>query len=340
MRPCCPHQGELVEARENLGQALTPARTVGLANKLAGALRGLGDAARLAETPATRVRYKGALGACAANWFGRGESVRILIGLGRSAATEGRLDEARDWARQAADLAVESPGVQGTHRVRGGVVGPRRLPSAPQSCCGAPVGLRGDREGGHRHRTPRVPRLTGWAAAAQGICPKSSQPPLLVQGAPSTVTWGSAEGLRTSPITFQRAGSFTVRREGRHDRVVLPAGQHPLDGVDTDGLADVVHLGGDVDRAERMSIRTLLASAMWPRSAISPSLTSHIAVAPSPAAAGPAWYGGSGRRWASTKARGERKPAGEHRVPGRGPAQPARHGDHVTGLGAAPVTGS
>ncbi|MER5693407.1 tetratricopeptide repeat protein [Streptomyces mirabilis] len=43
-----PHQGELVEAREHFSQALTPARTVGLADKLAGALRGLGDAARLA----------------------------------------------------------------------------------------------------------------------------------------------------------------------------------------------------------------------------------------------------------------------------------------------------
>ncbi|MFC9631668.1 tetratricopeptide repeat protein [Streptomyces mirabilis] len=106
------HQGEPVEAREHFSQALAPARTVGPADKVADALRGRGDAARLAgDTGHARVRYESALEACAANWFGMGETVRILVGLGRSAATEGRLDEARDGARQAADLAVGSSGV-------------------------------------------------------------------------------------------------------------------------------------------------------------------------------------------------------------------------------------
>ncbi|MEU5479740.1 tetratricopeptide repeat protein [Streptomyces mirabilis] len=67
------HQGEPVEAREHFSQALTPAPTVGLADKVAGALRGPGDAARLAgDTGHARVRYESALEACAANWFGMG----------------------------------------------------------------------------------------------------------------------------------------------------------------------------------------------------------------------------------------------------------------------------
>ncbi|MGW2604580.1 tetratricopeptide repeat protein [Streptomyces mirabilis] len=68
------HQEQPVEAREHLSQALTPARTVGLADKVAGAPRGLGDAARLAgDTGHARVRYESALEACAANWFSMGE---------------------------------------------------------------------------------------------------------------------------------------------------------------------------------------------------------------------------------------------------------------------------
>ena len=55
----------------------------------------------------------------------------------------------------------------------------------------------------------------------------------------------------------------------------------------------------------------------------SPSLTSIIAVAPSSAAAGPASYGGSGRRCAATTRAGERNPRAEHGQPGRGPAEPA-----------------
>ncbi len=86
--------------------------------------------------------------------------------------------------------------------------------------------------------------------------------------------------------------------------------------------------------ADLRSIRTPLAAAMCPRSATSPSLTSVIAVAPRSAAAGPAWYGGSGLRCASTKARGRAEAAGEHRVAGRRPAQPAGDGDQVARPGA------
>src|SRR5690606_32372794 len=144
--------------------------------------------------------------------------------------------------------------------------------------------------------------------AHDSMSPKWSQPPLLVQGAPSTVTWGSAEGLSTSPITFQRAGSFTSG--GKVATMAWsspPVSTHCMGSTPTAWPMSFIWDGMST-APERTSMRTLLASAMCPRSAISPSLTSHIAVAPSPAAAGPAWYGGSGRRWASTKARGERKP--------------------------------
>ncbi|MET7347030.1 BTAD domain-containing putative transcriptional regulator [Streptomyces mirabilis] len=138
------HQGELVEAREHFGQALTLARTVGLTDKVAGALRGLGDAARLAgDTDHARVRYESALEACAANWFSIGETVRILIGLGRSAATEGRLDEARDWARQAAGLAVESPGVLELAESAEALAALADSPERAAVLLGAAVGLRG-----------------------------------------------------------------------------------------------------------------------------------------------------------------------------------------------------
>ncbi|MEN1888242.1 hypothetical protein [Streptomyces mirabilis] len=166
-----PHQGELVEAREHFSQALTPARTVGLADKLAGALRGLGVAARLAGDTGHARALQRRPGGLRRQLVRQGESVRILIGLGRSAATEGRLDEARDWARQAADLAVESPGVRELTESAEALSVLADSPERAAVLLGAAVGLRGDREGGHRHRTPRVPRLTGWAATTR--CPRS-----------------------------------------------------------------------------------------------------------------------------------------------------------------------
>lgn len=138
------HQGELAAAKEHFGQALTLARTVGLADKVAGALRGLGDAARLAgDTGHARVHYESALESCAANWFSVGETVRILIGLGRSAAAEGRLDEARDYARQATDLAVESPGVLELAESAEALAALADSPERAAVLLGAAIGLRG-----------------------------------------------------------------------------------------------------------------------------------------------------------------------------------------------------
>ena len=78
-------------------------------------------------------------------------------------------------------------------------------------------------------------------------------------------------------------------------------------------------------------MRTPLASAMWPRSATRPSLTSVIAVAPRSAAIGP-----SGVRRLGTAVRGHHRhrraeAAAEHGEPGRGPAEPAGHRDDVAG---------
>ncbi|WP_089098529.1 ATP-binding protein [Streptomyces hyaluromycini] len=105
------HRGDTAAAVAHFDEALALARGAGLPDKVAAARRGLGDAARLSgNTAHARVHYESALQECAANWFSVGETVRSLIGLGRTAAAEGHPEEARDWFRQAAELAVEGPG--------------------------------------------------------------------------------------------------------------------------------------------------------------------------------------------------------------------------------------
>ena len=104
--------------------------------------------------------------------------------------------------------------------------------------------------------------------------PKWSQPPLLVQGAPSTVTWGRPDGSSTSPITFQRAGSFTSG--GKVATIAWsspPVSTHCIGSTPTACPMSFIWVGMSI-APERRSMRTLLASAMCPRSAISPSLTS------------------------------------------------------------------
>lgn len=61
---------------------------------------------------------------------------------------------------------------------------------------------------------------------------------------------------------------------------------------------------GTSNASRRTSIATPLAAATCPTSASNPSDTSIMAVAPSRAACGPAEYGTSGRRYASTSSRG------------------------------------
>ncbi|MFF7983752.1 BTAD domain-containing putative transcriptional regulator [Streptomyces sp. NPDC007901] len=143
------HQGGTAAAEAHFEEALTLARGAGLPDKVAAARRGLGDAARLAgDTARARTRYETALRECAANWFSVGETVRILIGLGRTAAAEGDTEEARDWFRQAAELAVDGPGdleLADAAEALASVAG-----SADRAAVllGAGTGLRGARGGG------------------------------------------------------------------------------------------------------------------------------------------------------------------------------------------------
>lgn len=138
------HQGDTAGAEIHFGQALALARDAGLPDKMAGARRGLGDAARLAGDPArAREQYEAALETCAANWFSVGETARILIGLGRTAVAEGRAEEARDWFRQAAELAVEGPGELELAEVAEALASVAGSPERAAVLLGAATGLRG-----------------------------------------------------------------------------------------------------------------------------------------------------------------------------------------------------
>ncbi|WP_031167237.1 ATP-binding protein [Streptomyces durhamensis] len=106
------HRGDVEDAVAHFERSAALARSTGAPDKVAAARRGLGDAARLSgDTARARVHYEEALQRCAANWFSASETARILIGLGRTAAAEGRPEEARDWFGQAAALAADGPGV-------------------------------------------------------------------------------------------------------------------------------------------------------------------------------------------------------------------------------------
>ncbi|MBT2509604.1 tetratricopeptide repeat protein [Streptomyces sp. ISL-98] len=105
------HTGHRADAVELFRRAAALARRVGVPDKVAGAWRGLGDAARLAgDTAGAREHYEAALEVCAATWFSVGETLRIFVGLGRTAGAEGRPGEAAEWFRQARELALEQPG--------------------------------------------------------------------------------------------------------------------------------------------------------------------------------------------------------------------------------------
>ncbi|MBZ3904034.1 BTAD domain-containing putative transcriptional regulator [Streptomyces griseiscabiei] len=103
------HRGDTEEAAAHYTRSAALARAAGAHDKVASARRGLGDLARLAgDTAHARVHYENALKACAANWFSVGETVRILIGLGRNADAEGDTDAARDWFARAETHARDS----------------------------------------------------------------------------------------------------------------------------------------------------------------------------------------------------------------------------------------
>ncbi|MFG2502683.1 BTAD domain-containing putative transcriptional regulator [Streptomyces sp. NPDC048441] len=114
-------QGDLDGAAADFTRAVALARSVDVPGKVATARRGLGDVARLrGDTARARGHYEAALEACAANWFSVGETVRIFIGLGRTALAESGAEEAADWFEQARVLALgtdDVPGTPGTSEV-------------------------------------------------------------------------------------------------------------------------------------------------------------------------------------------------------------------------------
>ncbi|MFE0176677.1 BTAD domain-containing putative transcriptional regulator [Streptomyces sp. NPDC059002] len=103
------HRGDFEEAAAHYRRAADLARTTGVPDKVATARRGLGDAARLSgDTARAREHYEAALETYAANWFSLAQSVRTLVGLGRTALAESRPEEAADWIEQARVLASDT----------------------------------------------------------------------------------------------------------------------------------------------------------------------------------------------------------------------------------------
>ncbi|MFF4212858.1 BTAD domain-containing putative transcriptional regulator [Streptomyces sp. NPDC001796] len=138
------HLGDFEEAAAQFEQSAALAHSAGAPDKVAGAQRGLGDLARRSgDTARARVRYERALEACAASWFSAGETVRILIGLGRTAAAEGHPEQARDWLAQAADLAAEQPGVLELAETAEALASIAESPERAAVLLGAATALRG-----------------------------------------------------------------------------------------------------------------------------------------------------------------------------------------------------
>ncbi|MDC0770375.1 BTAD domain-containing putative transcriptional regulator [Streptomyces sp. HD] len=138
------HRGDAEEAAGHFTQAADLAREAGAPDKVAAARRGLGDAARLTgDTAHARVHYESALQACAANWFSVGETVLILIGLGRTAAAEGDLDQARGWFAQARTHALDSPDALALAAAADALASVAPHPERAAELLGAAEGLRG-----------------------------------------------------------------------------------------------------------------------------------------------------------------------------------------------------
>ncbi|MFF4835726.1 BTAD domain-containing putative transcriptional regulator [Streptomyces sp. NPDC001315] len=138
------HRGDTEEAAAHFTRSADLARTAGASDKVASARRGLGDVARLSGDPAhARVHYESALEACAANWFSVGETVWILLGLGRATVAEGDTETARDWFAQARTLALDSPDVFALAGVADALASVAPHPERAAELLGAATGLRG-----------------------------------------------------------------------------------------------------------------------------------------------------------------------------------------------------
>ncbi|CUW31341.1 ATP-binding protein [Streptomyces reticuli] len=137
-------QGASREAAAHFTHSGELARTAGATDKVAAALRGLGDVARLTEATArARVHYENALEACAATWFSVGETARILIGLARLSLAEGDPDAARDWLAQARAQALGPPDPLLLADVADALADLAPAPERAAELLGAAAGLRG-----------------------------------------------------------------------------------------------------------------------------------------------------------------------------------------------------
>ncbi|MEU1179793.1 BTAD domain-containing putative transcriptional regulator [Streptomyces sp. NPDC005820] len=138
------HRGDREEAAAHFTRSAALARTAGAGDKVAAALRGLGDTARLSgDTAPARVHYENALETCAANWFSLGETVLILVGLGRTALAEGDAGLAHDWFGQARELAEGPPGPDALAAVAEALAALAQPPGRAAELLGAAAGLRG-----------------------------------------------------------------------------------------------------------------------------------------------------------------------------------------------------
>ncbi|UFR02054.1 winged helix-turn-helix domain-containing protein [Streptomyces sp. Go40/10] len=150
-------QGASREAAAHFTRSGELARTAGATDKVAGALRGLGDVARLAGDAArARVHYENALEACAATWFSVGETARILIGLGRASLAEGDPDTAGDWLAQARAQALDPPDPLLLADVAYALAAAAPRPERAAELLGAAAALRG----APLHGDPDVARTT------------------------------------------------------------------------------------------------------------------------------------------------------------------------------------
>ncbi|WP_405967905.1 tetratricopeptide repeat protein [Streptomyces sp. NBC_00015] len=138
------HRGDTEEAAAHFTRSAALARTAGVPDKVAGARRGLGDVARLSgDTGHARVHYESGLELCTATWFSTSETVRLLVGLGRTAAAEGQDETAREWFEQARAPALESFDVLALADLADALASVAPRPERAAELLGAAAGLRG-----------------------------------------------------------------------------------------------------------------------------------------------------------------------------------------------------
>ncbi|WP_406006565.1 tetratricopeptide repeat protein [Streptomyces sp. NBC_00637] len=138
------HAGDTEEAAAHFTRSAALARTAGVPDKVAGARRGLGDVARLSgDTARARVHYESGLELCTATWFSTSETVRLLVGLGRTAAAEAQVEAAREWFEQARAPALESFDVLALADLADALASVAPRPERAAELLGAAAGLRG-----------------------------------------------------------------------------------------------------------------------------------------------------------------------------------------------------